>query len=59
MTEKIIPYCPLMSAGKSVEIVCAQERCAWYMKNYKMCSMYIVAYNSALEIQSKQSKRKV
>ena len=52
-----IPYCPLMSAGKTVEIVCAQERCAWYLKNYQMCSIYIMAHNAALEISEKQSKK--
>lgn len=51
-----MPFCPLMSAGSSVEIVCTQERCAWYLKTYKMCSMYVVAHNAALEIQEKQKK---
>ena len=55
MGEKTsILYCPLMSAGKDIEIVCTQERCAWYLKNYKMCSMYIMAHNAALEIAEKQ-----
>ncbi len=53
-----IPYCPLMSAGQSVEVVCAQERCAWYLKNYKMCSVYVMAHNSALDIQAKQSSKR-
>ena len=57
MTEKNIPYCPLMSAGSSIEIVCAQENCAWYLKNYKMCAMYIMAHNAGLSIQEKQSKK--
>lgn len=57
MADNSIPYCPLMSAGNTVEVVCAQERCAWYLKNYKMCSMYVVAHNAALEIQAKQSKK--
>lgn len=57
MTSKSIPYCPLMSAGSSIEVVCTQERCAWYLKNYKMCSMYIMAHNAALEISAKQSKK--
>ena len=30
-----IPICPLMSAGNEINIVCVQENCAWYMKNYK------------------------
>lgn len=57
MAVKNIPYCPLMSAGSSVEVVCTQERCAWYLKAYKMCSMYILAHNAALEIAAKQSKK--
>jgi len=57
MADKNMPYCPLMSAGNSIEVVCTQERCAWYLKNYKMCSMYVMAHNAALEIQSKQSKK--
>ena len=58
MPQKNIPFCPLMSAGNSVEVVCTEERCAWYLKNYKMCAMYIMAYNSAMEIQSKQSAKR-
>lgn len=57
MAKKIIPYCPLMSAGRDVEIVCTQERCAWYLKNYQMCSMYIMAHNAALDISEKQTKK--
>ena len=57
MTSKNIPYCPLMSAGNSIEIVCTQERCAWYLKNYKMCSMYVIAHNAALDIAGKQPKK--
>lgn len=53
-----IPYCPMMSAGNEMPIVCAQERCAWFMKNYKMCSVYILAHNAALDIKSKQPKKK-
>ena len=57
MVNKGTPYCPLMSAGSSVEIICSQEKCAWYLKNYKMCSVYILAHNAALEISEKQSKK--
>lgn len=57
MTSQSTPYCPLMSAGSSIEVICTQERCAWYLKNYKMCSMYVMAHNAALEIQAKQSKK--
>lgn len=58
MTEnKHIPFCPLMSAGGTKEVVCIQERCAWYLKKYKMCAMYLVAHNAALDIKDKQSKK--
>ena len=50
-----IPICPLMSAGNSIEIICAQEKCAWYLKNYKACSVYLMAHNAALDIKEKQS----
>ena len=51
-----IAYCPLMSAGNEISVVCTQERCAWFMKNYKMCAMYILAHNAALDIKAKQNK---
>ncbi len=52
-----IPVCPLMSAGKDIEIVCAQDKCAWYIKNYKTCSIYLMAHNAALDIKQKQSAK--
>lgn len=52
----LIPICPLMSAGNDIEIVCAQEKCAWYLKNYKTCSVYLLAHNAALDIKQKQSQ---
>lgn len=56
--EKAIPLCPLMSVGSQVEIVCMQESCAWYLKNYKICSVYMMAHNSMLDVQAKQAKAK-
>ncbi len=56
--KKGIPYCPLMSVGKDVDMVCTQERCAWYIPNIKKCSMYIMAYNALLEANSKQITKK-
>ncbi|MBQ3642362.1 hypothetical protein II906_10640 [bacterium] len=52
-----IPICPLMSAGNEISVVCSQENCAWYMKNYKTCSVYILAHNAALDIKEKQGKK--
>ncbi len=45
-----------MSAGNEISIVCAQENCAWYMKNYKTCSVYLIAHNAVLDIKEKQTK---
>lgn len=53
-----IPICPIMSAGNDIQIVCSQERCAWYMKNYKTCSVYILAHNAVLDIKAKQPPKK-
>lgn len=49
--------CPLMSTGKEVPQVCLEESCGWYLKNYKACSAYIIAYNSALDIKKKQETK--
>lgn len=57
MSNNFIPICPLMSAGGNQDIICAQERCAWYMKNYKTCSVYLLAHNAALDIKTKQAKK--
>lgn len=51
--------CPLLSAGNDMTIVCAQETCAWYMKSYKTCAVYIMAHNAALDIKEKQGKKEV
>lgn len=58
MASKDTPYCPLKSAGQEFEVLCSEERCAWYMKNYKMCSVYILAHDAALDIQAKQHAKK-
>lgn len=47
--------CPLISAGKDISQVCEEENCAWYMKSYKTCSVYILAHNAALNIKDKQT----
>ena len=52
-----IPFCPLMSAGSNVQMVCAQERCAWYVKSYKTGSMYLLGHNAVLDIKEKQTKQ--
>ncbi len=50
-----IPVCPIMSAGNDIAQICEQENCAWYLKNYKTCSVYVLAHNAALDIKKKQS----
>ena len=57
MTSQI-PICPLMSAGTDKDVICAQERCAWYMKNYKTCAVYMLAHNAALDVRAKQQASK-
>lgn len=54
MQQGEIPVCPLMSSGLDIPRLCEQDRCAWYLKAYKTCSIYIIAHNAALEIKSKQ-----
>lgn len=56
--KRPIPFCPLMSAGKDVDMVCTQDRCAWYIPNIKKCSVYITAYNALLDANSKQVTKK-
>lgn len=53
-----IPICPLLSSGNSINLACLQENCAWYMKNYKTCSIYLLAHNAALDVKIKQAKAK-
>ena len=57
MADKNIPYCPLMSAGADFEKVCSQDACAWYLKNYKICSVYMLGHNAALDVQMIQAKK--
>jgi len=56
MSDKI-PRCPLMSAGSDIPVVCIQEDCAWYLKSYKACSIYLLGYDSAINIKNKQQKQ--
>ena len=56
MSNKI-PICPLMSAGRDIPVVCEQENCSWYMKNYKTCSVYLIAHNAVLDIKTKQAPK--
>jgi len=54
MQQGETPICPLMSAGQEVPRICEQEKCAWYLKAYKTCSVYVLAHNAAIDIKTKQ-----
>ena len=56
--KRKIPVCPLLSAGSNDNRICMQENCAWYLKNYKICSVYMMAHNSMLDVQAKQKAAK-
>lgn len=56
--KKEIPFCPLMSAGSEVDMVCTQERCSWYISSIKRCSVYILGFNALLDTNSKQIPKK-
>lgn len=56
--QREIPFCPLMSVGANVDMVCTQERCAWYIPSVKKCSMYLLAYNALLDANAKQAAAK-
>ncbi len=53
-----IQKCPMMSDSQGNYILCLQEECAWYMKNYKSCSIYVLAHDAAMNIRAKQVKAK-
>lgn len=59
MDNKQIPICPLKSAGSEFDIICSQERCAWYIKPFKMCAVYMLGHKSAMDIQEKQETNEI
>lgn len=46
--------CPLLSSNNEKPNMCLEENCAFFLKSYKACSVYVMAYNAALEIKQKQ-----
>ena len=50
--------CPLLSIGTGIDMVCTQNKCAWYVPNVKKCSVYMLAYNALLEANQKQKAAK-
>lgn len=45
------PYCPLLSINKEVPVLCQEELCMWYVKQLKLCSITVLAYTNALNLQ--------
>lgn len=50
--------CPLMSINTGIEMVCVQNKCAWYVPNVKKCAVYLLAYNALLDANQKQKNLK-
>lgn len=46
-----IPYCPLLSINKDTPVLCQEELCMWYVKQLKLCSITVLAYTNALNLQ--------
>lgn len=56
--KKDIPFCPVLSIGTGIDMVCTQDRCSWYIPSVKKCSMYIMAYNALLAANSRQAAQR-
>ncbi len=54
-----IPMCPLVSIGTGIDMVCSQDRCAWYLPNVKKCSVYMIAYDSMQNINERQRAKQL
>ena len=52
-----IPACPMMGIGKESEVLCTQDACAWFVKSYKMCAVYLLGHNAAMDIKLKQAPK--
>lgn len=46
------PYCPLLSINKDVPVLCQEELCMWYVKQLKLCSITVLAYTNAMNLQT-------
>ena len=46
------PYCPILSINKEVPVLCQEELCMWYVKQLKLCSITVLAYTQALNMQA-------
>ena len=56
MVKKDLPFCPLMSIGTGIDMVCTGDRCAWYLQGVKKCAVYVMAYNAVLEANQRQQE---
>jgi hypothetical protein len=54
MGKNDIPVCPLVSIGSGIDMVCSQQKCAWYVPSVQKCSVYLLAYNALLDANQKQ-----
>ena len=52
------PSCPLLTIGSETDKLCMQETCAWYVKSYKVCSVYLLGHNAAVDIKLKQQPQR-
>ena len=57
MGKNDIPVCPLISIGSGIDMVCSQQKCAWYVPSVQKCSMYLLAYNALLDANQKQKAK--
>ena len=46
------PYCPLLSIGKDVPVPCQEELCMLYVKQLKLCSITVMGYTNAINMQT-------
>lgn len=58
MGKNDIPVCPLISINSGIDMVCSQQKCAWYVPSVQKCSVYLMAYNALLEANQKQRAAK-
>lgn len=49
------PYCPLLSIGKELPVLCQEDLCMWYIKQLKLCSITVQAYTDAINLEVKPS----
>ena len=49
------PYCPLLSIGKDVPVPCQEELCMLYVKQLKLCSITVIGYTNAINMQTQTS----